>query len=361
MTSSGVAAASAANPEAGPMNVSLRALVPGAVVVASLAAAAGDDTPPGREDPRPGPPPGTCAITPAADSIRIPFEVFRDEIRLVGHIGDDEVRILVDNGALWDDLLFFGSPRVDALDLPRAGQALVGGAGSGPPVAADMASGIDLRFAGEDDRVIEFRDQTAILMPYDPGEPNPWEGSEGQISSALFKRFVVGFDFDAGVMTLVRPEAFDPVGQGTEIPIEPVAGSGSWTIPGAITLHDGRRLELDMTMDLGWDEPVAINTGQAHDIEVPAGLKKTRLGVGAQGAIHGYLGTVPVVEIGGHRLCDATATYSTVEDGGAKVDEVMIGLGTFARFHVHFDYPRHRLFVKPNRRFGEPFVPPAAK
>jgi hypothetical protein len=224
-----------------------------------------------------------------------------------------------------------------------------------------LAFGLSLSFDGENGRTVEFQDQTAIIMPYDPDLPNPWWGSEGQVSSVLFKHFVVEFDFDELIMTLTRHEKFESEGKGTEIPIKPVPDSGSWTIPGAIALEDGRRLELDMTMDLGWDEPLGINTGQAHDIKLPQNLTRTMLGVGAQGAIYGYFGTVRALEIGGYRFSDVLTTYSTVEDGGSKVDEVMVGLGIFTRFNIVYDYPRHRLFVKPNRSFSDPFIVPGRR
>jgi predicted aspartyl protease len=326
-----------------------------AMVSAPVGAASDDTLADLQSSTRPGPAPGTYTITPNADSIRIPFDLFRGEIRLAGRMNGQEVRMLIDNGALWDELLFFGSQRVDSLGMKREGQAEVGGAGSGEPIWADMASGLSLCFDGEDGRTIEFHDQTAIIMPYDPDAPNPWWGSEGQVSSILFKNFVVEFDFDESVMTLTRPERFDPADKGTEIPIRPVVDSGSWSLPGAITLVDGRRLELDMTMDLGWDEPLAVNTGQAHDIQLPPNLTRTRLGLGAQGPIYGYFGTVRALEIGGHRFEDVLTTYSSVAEGGSKVDEVMVGLGIFTRFHIAFDYPRHRLFAKPNRSFGDPF------
>ncbi|MFH0945674.1 MAG: hypothetical protein V2A76_10790 [Planctomycetota bacterium] len=298
---------------------------------------------------RPGPPPGTYTITPDADSIQIPFGVYQGEIRLFGQVNGHDARMLVDNGALWDDLLFFGSERVDALGLLRDGKIQVGGAGSGAPILADTCSATTVSFEDDDGRTIEFQGQRGIIMPYEKGQPNPWACAEGQVSSCLFKNFVVGFDFDERIMTLVRPDAFDPAGKGVEIPIKPGEHT-SWSVPGAITLHGGRRLELDMTMDLGWDEPLAINTGMSHQIDVPEGLSRTSLGSGAQGEIHGYHGTVPAIEIGGFTLRDQPTTYSTIEDGGAKVDEVLVGLGTFQHFHLILDYPGHRIFLQPNSR-----------
>jgi len=342
------------------MNVPTHTLVCAIVIASTLRASPCEPVAATPPEALPGPPPGTYTITPAADSIRIPFEVAEGEIRLVGRVNGKEARMLVDNGALWDQLLFFGSPKVDALGLERAGEILVQGAGTGDPIVADMAYDLTLSFDGKTDRTIDFKGQSAVIMPYDPDKPNPWAVTEGQVSAALFKNFVVEFDFDEGIMTLVRPEAFDPKGKGTEIAIKPSDAAG-WTLPGAITLHDGRRLELDMTMDLGWDDPIAINTDGAHHIELPPGLKKRTLGSGAQGPVYGYYGTVRRLDIGGFSLRDVTATYSTIEDGGAKVDEVMVGLGALQRFHVVYDYPRHRLFLKPGRTFNEPFVTPEPK
>ena len=37
---------------------------------------------------------------------------------------------------------------------------------------------------------------------------------------------------------------------------------------------------LQTAIDLGWDEPLGINTGQAHEITVSEGLTRTRLGRG---------------------------------------------------------------------------------
>ena len=336
------------------MNAHLCTLVSLLTIGAALQTAQGDGGSAPAVPARPGPPPGTYTITPAADEIRIPFEMFNGDIRLHGQVNGQDARMLIDNGALWDQLLFFGSPRVDALGLETVDKIAVSGAGSGDVVEAGVAKDIYLTFEGLDGMAIDFEGQEGVITPYDPALPNPWAGAEGQVSSVLFKNFVVGFDFDHGIMTLTRPEAFASEGKGKVLPITPVANA-AWTIPGAITLHDGRRLELNMTMDLGWNEPLGINTGQAHGITVPPGLTKTALGYGAQGPIYGYWGTVPSLELAGITFGEVEATYSTLEDGGAKVDEVMVGMGIFTRFHVIFDYPGHRVFLRPNAKVDLPF------
>lgn len=117
----------------------------------------------------------------------------------------------------------------------------------------------------------------------------------------------------------------------------------------AVTLHDGRRLELDMTMDLGVDEALAITTGQAHAVKPPKGSEKTLLGYGATGPIHGYRGTVPALEVAAFRLENLEVIYAASADGGSDEDEFLVGLGTLSRFNIVFDYPGHRIFRMARR------------
>jgi hypothetical protein len=301
------------------------------------------------ESERPGPGPGTYEILPKAARIQIPFEVVQDELRVTAELNGHPIRMLIDNGALWDQLLFFGSTRVDSLNMERDGRIDVGGAGSTGAVPAETASGISIRLTGANGRSLVFHDQDAVIMPYERGAPNPWAVAEGQFSAQFFKYFVVDFDFDTGLMTLTRPDAFRPDGAWHEVEITPVPGSASWSLPVALTLVDGRRLELNATMDLGWDEGLAVTTGQAHAVSPPPGLEKTLLGHGANGPIHGYLGTMPRVEIAGTVLREVPTTYASHPEGGSDVDEFLVGFEVLKRFRLVFDYPRHRLFLGPRR------------
>ena len=108
--------------------------------------------------------PGTYKINTQSDLIKIPFELFRMDIRMRAEINGKEVYMLIDNGSLWDQLLFFGSPKIDSLELERKGEALIGGAGEGNQLQSDVAENIYLKFPG-----IDFYNQTAIITPYIPG------------------------------------------------------------------------------------------------------------------------------------------------------------------------------------------------
>jgi len=46
-------------------------------------------------------------------SVMIPFEMLGKNILMKARINGIECNVLLDNGSVWDDLLFFGSPKVD--------------------------------------------------------------------------------------------------------------------------------------------------------------------------------------------------------------------------------------------------------
>ena len=52
---------------------------------------------------------GSYEILSGRKSVSIPFEMFRGDIRMKARINGRDCHFLVDNGSLWDELLFFGS------------------------------------------------------------------------------------------------------------------------------------------------------------------------------------------------------------------------------------------------------------
>jgi hypothetical protein len=156
-----------------------------------------------------GPPPGTYRILSDNGDIAIPFEMSRGKIRIAARVNGHDCALTVDNGSLWNELLFFGSPHVDGLGLKKTGEMPLG------PTKADLSSPVAVAF-----KDIEFLGQTAVITRYDPHAPNIWEGLDGQISATFFKHFVVKINFDASVIELIQPQAFEYRGEGQALPMK---------------------------------------------------------------------------------------------------------------------------------------------
>jgi hypothetical protein len=296
-----------------------------------------------------GPAPGSYRILSDDSVISFPFELYRGDIKFAGEINGHPVRMLIDNGVMgWDQILFFGSPLDDSLNLNFDGTVDVGGSGEGSQVSSRTATGITISFPG-----VEFTDQTAVVMPYTPGAPDLWE-AEGQVCGTFFKHFVVEFDFDKMMMTLTPPDKFEYKGKGHETSIVHL-GQGLWGIPAIMELADGRSVSLDLSMDLGYGDMFEINTTGEHKITPPPDALPGSLGFGIQGETLGHFGRVKSVQIGGYKIVNVVAGFIDPEYSGAIYGEITIGLGLFSRFNFIYDYPHQRMFLEPNHTYDEPF------
>lgn len=297
------------------------------------------------------PPPGNCRILSPAVEISFPFEVYRGDIRYPCAINGHNVFMLLDDGFMWDDLLFWGGPAVDSLGLLYEGSLDVkGSANAENGIMAKTASGITVRFPG-----VEFTDQRAVVMPSSSGTSTMWRGSHGQISAMLFKHFVVNIDFDKMMITLIDPAEYEYKGAGVAIPWEPL-GFGPWGIPARMGLADGREVSLKLLMDLGYNDQLQLALGKENGIPLPKRILPANLGINIQGVpTMGYVGRLPWIEIGKYTIKDVLVAYAAEDNGLQAQEEAMIGLGLLSRFNLVFDYSRQRLIIEPNATFGTAF------
>jgi hypothetical protein len=252
---------------------------------------------------------------------------------------------------MWDALLLWGGPDVDALELELGGEVLIGESDDESAISSSMAKGITVRLPE-----VEFTDQTAVITPASSGNSAMWAGSVGQVSATFFKHFVVDINFDTMMITLIKSDAFEYGGAGVAVPWRPLP-VGAWSIPGTLRMDDGRRVSMELMMDLGFNDQAQIATGGEHSLAAPPGAVPVSLGFNIQREeTRGHLGRLPGIEIGGFVLESVPCGFVVEEHNDHTFHEVMIGLGLLSRFNLVFDYSRQRLFVEPNHDFAKPFA-----
>lgn len=286
------------------------------------------------------------------EGIQIPFEVFRNDIRMLAQINGQDCYCLLDNGSLWEELLFFGSPKVDSLNLPIAGETVIGDPNAPNPIVADTASDVSIRF-GE----LVFSGQKAIITRYTPGLPNLWEGADVQISAAFFSNYTVAVDFDEMLIRLVPPDKFKDIGQGQEIRMRP-GPFNSRTINVRVMMPDGAETSIDLLVDLGGVHPLYLPIGRDKRISLPEDAVESILGNGLSGPVYGHLGRIKTLRIGKYALHDVVTAFTPVAPEDPIFGNSMIGLPLLRRFNIIFDYSNERLILEPNRSFLEPFPEP---
>jgi hypothetical protein len=289
-----------------------------------------------------GPPPGTYEIVSDSGRIIIPVEFYRNKFRFSATINSRECNMLLDNGSLWDELLFFGSPKVDSLGFEITGETAFGN------TTADIATDITVGFKN-----VVFHEQTAVITRYDPALPNLWEGFDGQISSMFFRHFVVRIDFDEAIIELIPPDQFTYTGTGRAFNMQPGPFS-SRTMTADIMMHNGETATLDLLIDLGGLHPLYLPIGRDDRITLPPDAVEASLGRGLFSQ-QGYLGTIKGVFFGDYMLEDVPTAFTVVEKDSDDYGNTMIGLPLLRRFNVIFDYSNERIILEPSESFNDPF------
>jgi hypothetical protein len=289
-----------------------------------------------------GPPPGTYEILSDNGRIIIPFEFYRNKFRFKATINGHACNMLLDNGSLWDELLIFGSPKVDSIGFEITGEMAIGN------TKADIATGIIVGF-----KDVVFREQTAVITRYDANLPNLWKGFDGQVSATFFKHFVVRIDFDEAVIELIPPGQFTYTGTGRTFSMHP-GPFASRTMSANIMTPNGKTVTLDLLIDLGGLHPLYLPIGRDDRITLPPDAVEASLGRGLFSQ-KGYLGTTQSVRIGDYTLKRVPTAFTIVEKNADVYGNTMIGLPLLRRFNVIFDYLNERIILEPSKSFNDPF------
>jgi hypothetical protein len=281
----------------------------------------------------------------------IPFRLVNNHVVFPLTIQGTRLDMILDTGMPMEGLLLYRTPRLAPvkLDLAEGVKARIGGAGAtGAPIEADMAQGLAVE-AGD----LRLRNVSALVAP-----PMAAFSSyhDGVIGAALFNRFVVALDYDAGRITLSNPATWEPPAGAVSVPLTFVHNNPYAEI--AVVTADGRRLSSSVVVDLGAAHPISLNLGSIDGLEAPAGTVHAIIGRGVAGTVKGQVGRLAALEIGGLRLDQIVATFPDPESqhpGGMDEHGGNLGDGVLQRFNVAFDYSRKRMTLVPNRRFREPF------
>jgi hypothetical protein len=272
-------------------------------------------------------------ILSASNNITIPFEYYRNKFRFKAHINGKECYLMLDNGSLWDELLFFGSPKVDSLNFRFTGETSIG------LNKADFAENVVMQFND-----IVFNKQTAIVTRYNPNLPNLWEGTEGQVSAAFFKNFIVKIDFQKMFLELIPPENFNYSGNGQVLEMKP-GPFNSRLVSATVELENGNSVKLDLLVDLGGLYPLYLPLGRINEITIPENAKEITLGAGLQ-VQKGYLGNIKSIHLGKISENDIEAAFIPVSYDTDVYGNTMIGLPLLQKFTVFFDYFNNRLILE---------------
>lgn len=284
------------------------------------------------------------------DTASVPFQDVGGHIQVpVSVNGGEPFWMVFDTGMPSPGVLLYGSPRVDALQLPYGeAQIRVGGAGgAGEATAAKLAQDVTVKLGA-----LAITGTMAIVMP---AKPEMSAVHEGIIGASLYRNATITVDRDRGVVRFTRLGRYQPPAGAAVVPLE-LVGNHAYVQAGLV--QDGGTLPLRLILDLGATHAVSLNSHTNPAIHVPAGARVARVGRGMSGVLRGRVGRIAGFELGGQRLANVVATFpdSAFENPrGLDSRDGNLGSGILARFELTLDYANAKLYLRPSRRFADAF------
>lgn len=295
----------------------------------------------------------THTLTAEGGVAEIPFKLVNNHLILpVSVNGSEPLDVVLDTGMPAAGLAIYGGPLAEslALEIDPNMQAQIGGAGGqGARRTARIAMSESLSLPG-----LEIDGSRVIVMPKMPALSSY---NDGVIGYSLFSRYVVEIDYDKRLLRLQEPESYRAPAEALAVPL---------TFDNRIPYADVRLVQTGrepvdarVAVDLGASHAISLNSDYSDRIVLPAKTLSTILGRGVSGPVHGDVGRLAGLELGGARLENVVATFPVSEHQNPRgMDSLAGNLGSdvLRRFNTTFDYPGKRMLLSPNRSFGQPFT-----
>lgn len=179
----------------------------------------------------------------------------------------------------------------------------------------------------------------------------------GILGSDIFRHFVVKINYSRRIITLTKANEFEPPRGYRELPIK--IHRGKPYLDTYVEIFGDTATNVRLLMDSGASTSLLLYTDTSPELKLPPNTIKGQLGMGLGGFLEGYLGRVNTLGVGELEMKDVITNFHEVNHGADTTllfeRNGILGNKVMSRFYIIFDYPRERLFLKPNKYFKEKF------
>ena len=290
----------------------------------------------------------SAVVAGAAEPVaRFPFEVQANRIIFPMMVGDSsELKILLDTGLTFEGVYLFHEKMIEELGLTDGVEQDVAGAGADDPSSSVLKEGATLRVGG-----IEFQDQRVYVSRSPRTQRFPRDGVAGW---TLLGNYVVEIDHHSMTIALYDKSSYEP--DPSWDPIEMTLRHNIPWIDLGISVGGEEETPAEVYIDLGAGDALLLLVRPEMKFPLPEGMENKYIGTGLSGDIYGDFGRVASVRIGSHRLKNVVTAFPDAEVRSKQEGaDGIVGSDLLRRFNVIFDYDRLRIYLKPNRAFGERF------
>jgi predicted aspartyl protease len=245
----------------------------------------------------------------------------------------------------------------DILHLEYSRKYSISGAGGEKVIDAYVTNNVSLRLPG-----VEGRGHAMLVLEEDYLELRNYLGTDvhGILGYELFSRFIVQFDYQKKIMTLMTPNKFRASRKFTAIPIRIQDTKPYLLAP--ISIDQGHTLNAKLLVDTGASHGLMLEPESDSRIRLPEKTVSGTIGRGLGGPITGKIGRIESIELGGRILRNVLVNFPDSDSyfvDSLYVERVdrngTLGGEILSRFTVIVNFPQEKIYLKPNSEFNKDF------
>ncbi len=181
----------------------------------------------------------------------------------------------------------------------------------------------------------------------------------GLVGYDIFKNFPVEIDYDTRKLILHNPQRTLRTRGFQEYDMS--IDGGKPYINAQIEIEKGKSVPVKLLIDTGASHSLSLEINEKKGIFLPKKTIYAYLGKGLSGDLEGKIGRIGKIQIGKYAFENVPVSYpDTASMGGfygISGRNGSLGSNIVKRFRVIFDYPKGKIYLKPNRDFKKPFYP----
>ncbi len=252
--------------------------------------------------------------------------------------------IMLDTGMPTDGVMIYNPAYRDSIELTKATEVVIGGAGGGNPSKSLMLDSAELYLDN-----LKLTNQQVIVLQSDI-----YKGfsTNGIIGNSIFGHYVTELDYDNNTMTLSDSLQKEIDEDWTITPVYFKNNRIPW-IDIYIAIGNEKPVLLSAYIDFAMEDNIVLLEKPDMKYTLPELTDNKHLGTGLSGDIYGRTGKISMLNIGSYELNYLTADIASSEVRSKQDNaDAIIGSGVLTRFNIILDYKYKKLYLKPNHHFS---------
>jgi hypothetical protein len=228
------------------------------------------------------------------------------------------------------------------------------GVGRKAPILAYKTNPVRVEFAGIEAPAMAFTILTKRAVAFEALTGIPIDGILG---FDLFRSFIVTIHPTEGKITFTDPTHPRPTRDSSwsSLPID--LDDSKPYITTSIAVSDSLMLPLRLMLDTGAGHALSLETASDPRLCLPPQHTRADLGYSFSGLIKGYLGRIPMLQLGAYQLRSLLTAFPDAENLIGRIEvprNGTLGFEVLRRFDLVIDYPHNQLLLRPNSQHLDP-------